>query len=366
MTARKVLTELLVIALILCGLEGSYRVYKYVRYGMVEYPDALSIGYYETHPGYGVVPKKGFRSESIPPKLRNEPTLKVSFGSKYTANSLGFRGPETTVEKPAGVYRIAVIGDSTSLSLELNDEETWPAVLETLLQKDPDFMKSFGAQRVEVINASGGAWRVREGLLRFQEEVRPLRPDLLLVSLGWNDGFKGVEGIDPEKTKLPSKPWVRRVKILENLWIRTENMKSADKGLQEERRKRIARQTPWADATVRNLKEFDRLCRESGTKLALVDMPGLCRSGLAKDSAEYRAVTGHTRVTEASYPFYVELKQLVSGLLRESGAPVIDVHGQFDSLAGPQRTALFMDEMHTSAPGAAEIAKAVHKGLKTL
>ncbi|GEM_PF-7071856 len=369
MTLRKILLEMLALLLILGGLEGAYRLYKLHRYGMADYPDTLSVGYFELHPRYGIVPKKSFSSESIPLKIRAEPTLKVSFGSKYTTNTLGFRGPEISVLKPRGVYRVAVIGDSATLSIELDDEDTWPAALQTLLQEDRDFLRAHGVERVEVINASGGAWRTKEGLIRLEEEVRPLQPDMVLSALSWNDGFKGIKGIDPERVRVPRKPWVRRVKIFENLWIRFDNLKDADRGTQEKLRKKILRDSRWADSFVRNLKEMDRVCRGMGAVLLLVDLPGLCRRGAAPDSEEFRAVLSGTRVTPAGWPLWVDLKGMMSGLFQEvsheTGIPVIDVSGRFEVFTGPERVALFMDEMHASKPGAREIARAVHQALKT-
>lgn len=360
---------MLAILLILGGLEGAYRLYKFHRYGLSDYPDVLSVGYFETHPRYGIVPKKNFSSESIPMKIRSEPTLKASFGSKYTTNSLGFRSPEVSVLKPQGTYRIVVIGESTSLNMELDDEDTWAALLQARLQSDRDFLKTRGAKKVEVINASGGAWRTREGLIRLEEEVCPLQPDVVLSALNWNDGTKGIGGVDPDRIHESCEPWWRSVRILENLWLRSENLKSADRDTQEELRKRITRNSPWAISCVRNLKEMHGACREIGAVFVLVDLPGLCRSGVAPDSEEFRAVVDRTRVTPAIFPLWVDLKAMMSGLFqevgRETGTRVIDVHRHFEVFTGPERVALFSDEMHASKLGAQEIARAVHQALKT-
>ena len=368
MTCRKILLEVLVILLILGGLEGTYRLYKLHRYGLVDYPDVLSVGYFETHPRYGMVPKKSFSSESIPLKLRREPTLQASFGSKYTTNRLGFRSPEISVLKPRRVYRIVVIGDSTSLGMELDDQDTWTAFLETRLQDDRGFLSAHGAQKVEVINASGGAWRVREGLIRLEEEIRPLEPDLVLSALNWNDGSKGAGGVDPNRVHMPRRPWWRHAKIIENLWIRSENLKAADAGTQERLRKELRRDKPWAISCARNLKQMRRICREIGAAFALVDMPGLCRQGVAPDSEEFRAIVERTRVTPADFPFWADLKGVMSGLFQEvgheTGTRVIDVGRHFEAFTGPDRVALFADEMHVTKPGAEEIAKAVYQTLR--
>ena len=62
-----------------------------------------------------------------------------------TTNSLGLRGPEITLAKPRDVKRILVLGDSYTFGLYLGDDETYPAVLETVLRQQ--------GYKVQVINA---------------------------------------------------------------------------------------------------------------------------------------------------------------------------------------------------------------------
>ena len=179
MTLRNILLELLVVALILAGLEGVYRAYKIHRYGIVDYPDVLSVGYFRPDPRYGTVANENFRSETmVPAKIRSEPSLRRFYASRYTTNSLGYRTPEFTVEKQPGTFRVVALGESTTMNMELDDPNTWPAKLQTRLQADPVFLKRHGASRVEVINASCGGWRSREGLIRLREEIARLHPDV--------------------------------------------------------------------------------------------------------------------------------------------------------------------------------------------
>ena len=364
---RKVFREVLAIGIILLSLEGAYRLYKFWRYGIADYPDAIAVGYFEPHPRYGTVPKKSFSSKSVPAKIRRDPALKIFFGSTYTTNSLGFRGPEVSIPKPPGTYRIVVIGESTSLNMEMDDGETWPAQLEKRLNGDIGFLRSRNAERVEVVNASGGGWRVREGLIRLREEIPSLEPDMVLASLNWNDGNAGAEGMDPGQSLSSRKPWWRHVKITENIWIRLTGLESADPGHQQRLRKELRFDKPWARACVRNLTEMDAAAREMGAEMVLVDLPGLCRFGVEEGSEEFRAVVERTRVTAANYPFWAELKGVMSGLFREvsrrQGVPVADAGKHFDLFTGPARVDLFTDEMHVNRRGAAEVAEAVHLAL---
>jgi hypothetical protein len=52
----------------------------------------------------------------------------------FTTNELGMRGP--AVREKEGAYRILAIGGSTTECFSLDDANTWPAVLGTLLSQD--------------------------------------------------------------------------------------------------------------------------------------------------------------------------------------------------------------------------------------
>ncbi len=72
-------------------------------------------------------------------------------------NSLGFRGPEITREKPEGMFRIVALGASTTYGIYVSDEYTYPYQLEKKLDE------KFGSDKIEVINA---VW-----LVRLQQKV---------------------------------------------------------------------------------------------------------------------------------------------------------------------------------------------------
>lgn len=105
-------------------------------------------------------------------------------GQQFSHNSLGFRGRELTVEKPAGVFRIACLGGSSTYGQsESCDEVLWPARLEVLLNENAPQ----GASRVEVINAGCQGYSTFESLINLELRVVDLAPDLVLVYHGIND-----------------------------------------------------------------------------------------------------------------------------------------------------------------------------------
>ena len=97
-------------------------------------------------------------------------------------NSLGFRGKETTWEKPAGVFRIVTMGGSSVYGQsESSDEAVWSARLEKILAEQRP-----GAH-IEVINAGVPGYTSYEMLIELELEVMDLHPDLLVLYEAVND-----------------------------------------------------------------------------------------------------------------------------------------------------------------------------------
>ena len=111
-------------------------------------------------------------------------------------NEYGFRGPETSKQKPDDTYRIFIIGGSTTFGTgSTSDETTIPGFLQ----------KKFDSANlpfsVEVINAGVStassapeAYMVKEKLINFE-------PDLLIIYDGYADAKRTIK----EHTTIPEK-----------------------------------------------------------------------------------------------------------------------------------------------------------------
>ena len=97
-------------------------------------------------------------------------------------NSLGFRGPETTWQKPPGTYRIVCIGGSSVYGhTESSDEATWPARLQEHLNAASPRAK------VEVINGGCSGYSTFEMLINLELRLLEFEPDLVIVYEAIND-----------------------------------------------------------------------------------------------------------------------------------------------------------------------------------
>jgi lysophospholipase L1-like esterase len=114
-------------------------------------------------------------------------------------NERGFRDIAHSFEKPAGTYRIAVLGDSYTAAQEVDFEARFTQVLERLLND-----RTGGAKRVEVINLGCSGYGTAEELLVWRNEARRYEPDLVLLAfLTGNDITDNAPRLEPRPRPRP-------------------------------------------------------------------------------------------------------------------------------------------------------------------
>lgn len=92
-------------------------------------------------------------------------------------NHLGWRDRERSLHKPAGTYRIAVIGDSFVEAFQVEQDSTFLSIAERNLNAPA----SGSTRRVEVMNFGRSGMSQTEELLVLERDVLPCRPDMVLL-----------------------------------------------------------------------------------------------------------------------------------------------------------------------------------------
>ncbi|MCB1689673.1 MAG: SGNH/GDSL hydrolase family protein [Halioglobus sp.] len=96
-------------------------------------------------------------------------------------NSLGLRGKETTIDKPAGVYRIALLGDSFTYGFSVALSDIFATRLEQRLNEgSPD-------KRYEVLNFGRAGYGTVQEVELYRTFIRQFAPDEVLLSYVLND-----------------------------------------------------------------------------------------------------------------------------------------------------------------------------------
>ncbi len=177
--------------------------------------------------------EKGRYRLSNNPKIGYEPVPGLNYNGESlhfydyrgASNSLGYRDTEHPVAKPAGRYRVLVIGDSISAGHFIDGFENMysTVVLQQLSQRGLD---------VEVLNFSVSGYSTEQEVATLAERGLQFEPDLVLVGYCLNDRerndggilatligeSKGVKGVGAERS------FLHKSALFRVLWYRVLKM----------------------------------------------------------------------------------------------------------------------------------------------
>lgn len=100
------------------------------------------------------------------------------FSVSYVHNSVGIRDREYTLEKPEGVFRIVVLGDSVAYGSGVAAEESFPEQLEGMFSGG-----------VEVLNFALPGYSSFDEYVALRDQALAYDPDLVLVAYVLNDAY---------------------------------------------------------------------------------------------------------------------------------------------------------------------------------
>ena len=281
---------------------------------------------------------------------------------RFSINSRSFRGPEFTSAKTPGTLRIFCVGGSTTAGNSVNDDQTWPAFLES-------FLRARG-HRAEVINAGVQGWYSYQDLLRFKNELVKYEPDLVLINQSVNDEF----AFSSQNLGQWWSPRVARHFMEEKYLFIPPNRLLADthsllfhllmrlvfKNFVFDRQMPFTNPRRWAclerpeylAAWFDNLVEFARVAAAHQVSLRLIDPPCL--------------VETHEAQTAPLKTQYLAASQVRNqALIRAAGEfiPVIDAAGDWRRLSVTERAPLFHDYIHMTAVGNRRLAESIGQTL---
>ncbi len=156
---------------LLLALTLAEVVLRVVKIDRIKFPEKPRMGWVnvpenswvEHHPVLGWYSQKNKTAVLESP---NFPSVTVH------TNSAGFRGTrEYAIKKPAGVIRIAALGDSFVFGFGVQDQETFPAVLE-----------ADGGNR-EVLNLGVPGYGIDQIYLSYREIAKQYHPDIVLIGV---------------------------------------------------------------------------------------------------------------------------------------------------------------------------------------
>ncbi len=112
--------------------------------------------------------RAGFSGEEFVPEVGRKIHIRIS--------SLGYRGPDRPFAKPAGVRRIALLGDSFTAAIAVEEPDTMAAQLEQRLNAHAT------EARWEVLNFGIGGFSTAQSLLTWRNFARRFDPDIVILN----------------------------------------------------------------------------------------------------------------------------------------------------------------------------------------
>jgi hypothetical protein len=337
MWRRRVSFALLGLLGALLLLEGLVRLRQYRRYG------TTLTTYYEL--------AQDERSGLMIPRP-------LSVAGPIRVNSLGFRGEEIEVPKPAGRVRVAFLGGSTTFCAEASSlATTWPhQVVEQLRRAAPEV-------EFDYVNGGAAAYSTEQSLLNLAHRVGPLEPDVIVIYHATNDlviesrrralalGLYRLEEHAPSRL---GEYWLSYYLLQKNLrhLLRRED---DDPG-------HMPFEPALLDPFRTRLTELVREAQARAKVVALVTFATRLRSDQAPEVQRAAAASSLGYMPFFDTPDllagYAEANQVVRAVAAETGA--ILVEGE-DSI--PADDAHFADTVHLRDPGLGLQAERVSRAL---
>ncbi|MBX7166103.1 MAG: SGNH/GDSL hydrolase family protein [Pirellulales bacterium] len=263
-------------------------------------------------------------------------------GVDVEINSQGLRGPELSVAKPPGVYRILALGDSITFGWGAAFDASYPAVLQGILNRSAATAPADPAatvRRYEVINSGVGNYNTVQEVAYFRERGLALQPDLVMLGFFLNDA---------EPQSHPARHFLARNSYLYVFAASGYDSLSRGWGLHSDWRDYYAGlyrdSAPGWQACRGAIAELIDLCHEHQLPLVVLLIPELHQLG-------------------NDYPFrYVHQK--VAALAQGPQVSVLDLTSAFDG-QNPPTLWVSPGDAHPNAQGHQILAEAIARGLTT-
>lgn len=285
-------------------------------------------------------------------KWRNSPYLYLEPNQHYKTidiNSHGFRGNDITQEKPLDVYRIFVIGGSTTFGVgSTSNSNTIPGYLQNYFNSVPEI-------NVEVINAGIPKAFSYSEINFVKRTILEYEPDLLIFYDGWNDAARtsdtyyeesGDSGLFSEIMRMLTKnSYYKTTGILfknYNNW-RTNTVDSISTVIVNDMDQRVeSTQKSWREiCEIGNKENFD----------VMITLQPLLGTGLKQLTNEEKK--NYSFYNQDKYLSYYELFAPALNEINSTCTTTVDLRNAFDDYT----ETIFFDRGHVGDLGNQIIAK---------
>ena len=279
----------------------------------------------------------------------NQDTLTKVDRKPIHINSHGTRGPDFDKIKPVGTTRIISMGDSRTFGWGVSDEETYSALLETLLHD------RLGSQpKVEVINAGVNSWSYPQMYAYFRYYGLTYQPDYVILGAA-NTWTQFTEGADPDFVRkfmwsVSFKNFLRRFAVYHYvLEVKLEN-------IYQQFRHRFIPVDPRQDPFFKEQQQKDP---DVLFRAAIENLSRLALSKQVTPVLIYIPTQGELRTGQRSSTYGIKAE-----IASELEIPMIDLSPSLE--AGWAELYLEADAIHLNAAGNRVVAEALLQAMERL
>jgi lysophospholipase L1-like esterase len=221
-------------------------------------------------------------------------------GVPVSINSHGHRDREYPVAKPSDVYRIVMLGDSTTFGWGVPEEQTVAKILEGELNRGA----SSGGRRFEVLNAGVGNYNTVQEYTHYLTYDRAFHPDLVVLEYFINDA----EPVPVErKPGLLGKSYllafsISRFDSMLRFVGKRPNWKEYYSGLYQDG-------LPGFEAAKKAVGDLAAATRADGARLLVTILPEL-----HEINASYPFTSAHQKIRDTAAASHVPVMDLIEGL----------------------------------------------------
>jgi|GEM_PF-4077218 len=268
------------------------------------------------------------------------------YNTRYTINSKGFRGDEFS-EKEG--LRIIAIGASSTMGVESNDPDTWPAKLQKYLG-------------IETLNCGIGS-ATSGNHLKMMDEVLEYEPDIIVYYAGRND--HGTDNFEryPGPELFPDGRWIffKRWAIYKKIQLRFILLKFLNFDIDP-----LIPINQWTRSYRANLENMIQKASEAGASFVIVtqvlDYPDEIYEAIINEEDVVKKISFKDRRWHL-FLRQMDVIKIQRQLSEGHGLTMIDLHEEFyNGKKGKER--LFYDYIHLAPEGNDLIARTVTRHLK--
>lgn len=276
-------------------------------------------------------------------------------------NSLGFRGHEPQIPKPAGVIRIVALGDSTTFGMEASDDDSvWVSRVVTELRHR-------AGAGFDTVNAGVPGYTLADSNALLRDRIAPLEPDIIIVNQIATDiaahsrrEFGGKTQKATESCSLDR--LLEEHSLLLNL-LKVNSAPLTARWLSHRRRDRLDQN--GVDRYAAQLKGLVTFCRKCGWRVILCTAPrsfGDANEASNQFELAASALTNNPALSLAGLnDAFDRYNAAIRDVAQRTGTPIIDLDRRV-----PKGGDFFADAVHLNDAGHQLVGHAVALEIRCL